>query len=242
MLVVALDTSTLLGTVGWISASTGPDGLEIDRFADVIAPVKPGHAETLLDRLKTVLSYGGFELKDVDLIVYGKGPGTFTGLRIGLATVKGIAIGAGCPVVGISSLEALALSSGVKGKVASLIDARRGELFAGFYEVDNYESVPTAELVGNEMVGSIDSVIEMLETKGGKEHFFVAGNGGDAYRPELKNAFGEMISVLPMKYWTPSSYWMCVCGCDRLERLGPDDINSAIPNYLREPDAKLPKE
>ena len=135
MLVFAIDTATLQGSLGFVKLESDVPHSPVFRFATLSAPAVPGHAETILERMETVLSYGGYVLKDVDLLVFGRGPGTFTGVRIGLSTVKGIALALDKPVIGVSSLEAIALASGREGLVASLIDAKRKELFAALFRV-----------------------------------------------------------------------------------------------------------
>ena len=126
MLVLAIDSSTLLGSVAWFNSQDGA-------FAECTTPARPGHAETLLKRIETVLSFGGYGAADLALIAFGRGPGTFTGLRIGLASAKGLAIGGGAPIIGISSLEALAFSTRLEGLVACVIDAKRNEPFGALY-------------------------------------------------------------------------------------------------------------
>ena len=240
MLVAALDTSTLQGTVGWVSISTDRDEFIVDGFAECTAPVRPGHAETLIDRLKTILSHGGFNLDDADLLVFGRGPGTFTGLRIGLSTVKGIAIARNCPIIGISSLEASALSACVPGRVATVVDAKRGEFFFGLYDIEVESGIPSASEVVDEWVGPIESIFDKIEKNIGDKGLSLAGEGAVTHGDELLSRFGNSLKILPPRSWTVSAYWMAVVGYHRFLARGPDDIDSCVPNYLREPDAKLP--
>ena len=112
MITLALDTSTLFGSVAWVRTGGGDPSSPrppVEGYADTAARARPGHAETLIARIDETLGAGGLCLDDVDLVVYGRGPGTFTGLRLGLATAKGITLGRGVPLVGVSSLAALAL-------------------------------------------------------------------------------------------------------------------------------------
>ncbi|MCP5057332.1 MAG: tRNA (adenosine(37)-N6)-threonylcarbamoyltransferase complex dimerization subunit type 1 TsaB [bacterium] len=92
------------------------------------------HSERLLPGIDTVLDEAGFGLGDLDAIAVSAGPGSFTGLRIAIATAKGLAFGAGPALVGVSTLAALARAAhGASGPVAALLDARRGELYAGVW-------------------------------------------------------------------------------------------------------------
>ncbi|MCP3987093.1 MAG: tRNA (adenosine(37)-N6)-threonylcarbamoyltransferase complex dimerization subunit type 1 TsaB [bacterium] len=103
------------------------------------------HSERLLPGIDTVLKEAGLTLGDLDAIAVSTGPGSFTGLRIAIATAKGLAFGAGPPVVGVSTLAALARAAhGAEGPVAALLDARRGELYAGVWGSADAEGEPIA--------------------------------------------------------------------------------------------------
>ncbi len=93
------------------------------------------HSERLLPVLHHVLTEAGCGLDDLDALAVSAGPGSFTGLRIGIATVQGLVLGTACPVLPVSTLGALRLAArGATGPVAVVLDARRGELYAGVWE------------------------------------------------------------------------------------------------------------
>lgn len=95
------------------------------------------HSERLFRSVDFLFDYVPFTLADVDLFVAARGPGSFTGLRLGLAAMEGFAAAHGKPGAGVSTLEALAWKSGVEGSViAPVIDARRGEIYGGLYRRD----------------------------------------------------------------------------------------------------------
>jgi len=101
------------------------------------------HSERLLPGIDTVLAEAGLGLEDLDAIAVSTGPGSFTGLRIAIATAKGLAFGAGPPLVGVSTLAALARAArGAGGPVAALLDARRGELYAGVWSSADADTEP----------------------------------------------------------------------------------------------------
>ena len=92
------------------------------------------HSERLFRSIGFLLDYVAFELADVELFVAARGPGSFTGLRVGLAAMEGFAAAHGKPGAGVSTLEALAWKSGIRDAViAPVIDARRGEVYGGLY-------------------------------------------------------------------------------------------------------------
>jgi tRNA threonylcarbamoyladenosine biosynthesis protein TsaB len=226
MLVFALDTSTLQGSYGWIRVASSSPEKGVHSFSTLQAPAAPGHAETVLRRM-------------TDLLVYGRGPGTFTGVRIGLSTIKGVAAACDTPVIGISSLEALALSSERAGLVAPIIDARRKELFSALFHVTlNANGWPEASPVVTEWVAPAPKVVEKLKSAAGNREVSLCGNGVEPYRNALTD--GLFATVLPETASAPCPFWMARIGHRRFLEKGPDDLASVEPVYLREPDARLP--
>lgn len=243
MRVLAIDTSTLQGSVGWIRTSDAGSfsQLEVSDWAEMNAPAAPGHCETLLHRIESILRAGQLKVQDVDLFVYGRGPGTFTGLRIGLSTIKGLALALGKPLVGISSTEALALSAPVTGFVACLIDARRRELFAGIYRVTRQGGRSSAEPVVPEWVAPATTIMKQISKHQQAGHLYLTGNGIGPYRDLLRQECADNSStILPEHYWAPSAARMAEAGLQRFLERGGDNLDGALPIYLREPDAKLP--
>jgi tRNA threonylcarbamoyladenosine biosynthesis protein TsaB len=241
MLVFALDTSMLQGIYGWVQTVNQEPQSPVEAFASCSAPARPGHAETLLDRIADLLKAAELEFSDIDLLVYGRGPGTFTGLRIGLSTVKGLALACDIPTVGISSLEALAFSSCATGFVAPLIDARRHELFAALYKVHFENGWPVFQTVVDEFVGPVGEVVGRLGGASSGAGISLVGNGIAPYRLQLIDAFGKDCTVLPENTWAANPFWMARIGYERFLQHGAQNIDSIEPVYIREPDARLPK-
>jgi len=124
MRVLALDTST-----EYCSVALWQDGAVIERCA--LAGQK--HSEMLIAMIDALLKDAGFGIKDVDGIAFGRGPGSFTGVRIACGAAQGLALGADLPVSGVCTLEALAEASG-KARVIAALDARMGEIYHAAYE------------------------------------------------------------------------------------------------------------
>lgn len=236
MLVLAFDTSTLTGAVGWIRAPREAPVTRVEASAECAMPALPGHAETLIERIGATLASGGHRVEEVDLVVFGRGPGTFTGLRIGLSTAKGLALARGVPLKGLSSLECLALSAGVDGPVAPVIDARRGEIFTAIYEVTLECGRPTARPLTDERVIAPSGFAALVAEARLDRPVQLAGNGAQRYRDQL--AAGG--ALLPGRSSAASAYWMAVTGLERFVESGGDDPATVEPVYLRQPDARLP--
>lgn len=133
--VLALDTTGTLGSVALGFA--GPGGAVTGEAVESFQPSKL-HSRNLLPAIRRVMARAGLETRDLALLVATRGPGSFTGLRIGLATAQGFALAAGIRAAGVSSLDAAALAdaaaSGSALRRLVIVDALRGELFAALYD------------------------------------------------------------------------------------------------------------
>jgi tRNA threonylcarbamoyladenosine biosynthesis protein TsaB len=131
MLLLAIDTS---GRLGSIALARGHE----DGSCDVIeaVPLAGGtFSAQLVPQVAAFLSKHGFTKCDIDAFAVVSGPGSFTGLRVGLAAIKALAEILGKPIAAVSLLEVLALAGGAKGKICAVLDAGRGEVYCGEYDV-----------------------------------------------------------------------------------------------------------
>ncbi len=134
MLLLVTDTSGKQGCVALARASKGanPDGIEV--IEEV--PLAGGtFSAQLVPQIAALLAKHGFSKADIDVFIVVSGPGSFTGLRVGLAAIKALAEILHKPIVPVSLLEVVALASGASGRVMAGLDAGRGEVYAGEYEV-----------------------------------------------------------------------------------------------------------
>ena len=127
MRVLALDTST-----EYCSVALWQEGAVMERSE--LAGQR--HSEILIGMLDALLKDAGIKLSQVDGIAFGKGPGSFTGVRIACGAAQGLALGANVPVAGVCTLEALAEASG-KARVIAALDARMGEIYHAAYQKQN---------------------------------------------------------------------------------------------------------
>ena len=146
------------------------------------------HTTKILPMVDTVLAEAGLKLNQLDALAYGQGPGSFTGVRIGIGIAQGLAFGADLPMVGVSTLAAMAQGTyrvHQAENVLSAIDARMGELYWGQYQrkVDG-----DWQVVGAEQVISPEALVESMKTESGI--WLTAGTGWEAY--------AETLSKLPV--------------------------------------------
>jgi tRNA threonylcarbamoyladenosine biosynthesis protein TsaB len=215
--VVGLDTATASTAVAVLTPET-----QVERRDDPAPGERPRHAERLLALLHQALEEAGAGWGDVSRICVGVGPGGFTGLRLGIATARGLAQGHGVPLVGVSSLEALARGAGGDGPTAAVIDARRGEVFAAAYDGDRTLleplAVPPADLVAR-LTPPLPAV----------------GDGAVRFREELERA-GLAVPSDDSPAHRVSALMIARLGRAR----DPVDRDALLPDYRREPDAVPP--
>jgi tRNA threonylcarbamoyladenosine biosynthesis protein TsaB len=224
MLLLGLDTATLTLSLALVDRQAGADKL-IDRL-DVPPPTP--HSSLLPKAIEEMLSRAGIKPAGLGGIVIGLGPGSFTGLRIGLATVKGISFAGKIPLVGASSLAAMALAAAPDLPEGSLLvpalDARKGEVYCGLYRSKAGEVV----LEGQEMALAPEKLIEKLV---GQPEAHVFGIGREAYAP-LKALPEPGTSVR-----TPDAFALV-----RLVKQVPDYTKEAAfglePHYVRPSDSE----
>ena len=184
------------------------------------------HGETLLPMISRFLE--DFELKpaDLDIIVCSRGPGSFTGLRIGMTTAKGLSEGTGVPLVSVDTLDALARGFAFfDGAVIPVIDARKGRLYGALYE--------KGKRISEQLDCSADELLHLSQEY---SRVLLTGPASDALEKIWKD---ERRGV----YRTPApvngaAYSLAVLGIERYRDEGPDDPGQG-PVYIRKSDAEL---
>jgi len=195
------------------------------------------HAERLLPMLDELLGEQGTPLAQVDAFAVSIGPGSFTSLRIGLASVKGLAFGSDRPVAAVSTLEALAWSAkqradalpGTSGLWVPLLDAGRGEVYAAAYRIVGASLEP----VLGESVHAPEDLARQMREPG-----IWVGEGAVLFGEELERAAGA-----PMRSETPPCSWPRAAavgwlGARILAHGGGEPAASLVPRYLRRPQAE----
>ncbi len=184
MIVLALDTSTdmLACAVGRVDGSA----VEVLSCRDHMCR-RQANVE-LVSTCKEALTEAGLTMADVDAVLVGRGPGSFTGVRIGIATAKGLACGAGLPLFGVSALDAMAWSAhaaGARGTLAVMGDAMRGEVYPGIYRLDDAGAHRT---FAAETVVKADAAVADLAARADAGDLTLSGNGLVKYRERFEAA------------------------------------------------------
>lgn len=174
MRVLALDSSGIVASVAVVEDDT--------LVAEYTVNYKKTHSQTLLPMLDEIVKMTELDLKTIDAIAVAKGPGSFTGLRIGSATAKGLGLALDKPLVGIPTVEALAYNLyDVNGLICPIMDARRKQVYTGIYHFAG--GTEFEELVAQE-AGPVEDIIKKCNELGqklGKQVIFL-GDGVPVYK------------------------------------------------------------
>ncbi len=239
MLVAALDTATLSLSCALVDVAPGaPPRVRSERTEE--APARPaaggtgGHGGRLPGVLVELLEAQGLGLADVEGFAIGIGPGSFTGLRIGLATWKGLAYASRRPMAGASSLAAMALAAAPDARdgevLVPLLDAKKGELYAGFYRAAG----GAIEAVLPEAALSPAALLARAAELPGAIAF---GDGYSAYAAQLERALPRLATAIA----TPRAAAIAALAAPRLAGAAFDAqaIFALEPHYVRPSEAEL---
>jgi tRNA threonylcarbamoyladenosine biosynthesis protein TsaB len=228
--VLGIETATPAGSV----ALVGPEGL----LGEVTAQVPMRHLEWLLPAIDRLLADLGLGRDAVEGVGVSRGPGGFTGLRIGIATAQAWARSAGCPVVGVPTLEALAAAAGAPGHVLPLLDARRGEVAAALFRAEAAPPGP-GEAAGLSLVRLLNDTLLPPDDLGtfvppDAAPLLLLGDALARYREIISRTLPSAV-VLPPVTWTPRAAWVAALARERLLRGERDDLYRLHPVYGRRP-------
>lgn len=217
MLVLALDTTTRAG-----SAAILRDAIVV---AERIGDPELTHGERLPTELMRLLDEAAVRIEDVELFAVAAGPGSFTGLRVGIATVQGLAMARGRRVVPVSALEALARAgTNAHRPIATWMDAQRAEIFAALYAPDGRDVLIAAR---SAEPGDVLAATDLHET------VFI-GDGAVRYRDIIISRVGEGATIVP----PPPLAGLIgqIAAADPARAVLP---HAVVPIYIRKSDAEL---
>jgi tRNA threonylcarbamoyladenosine biosynthesis protein TsaB len=219
MHVLGFDTATPGTVVGVLRA----EGVAFEGRHDPEPDQRPGHATRLLGLVDEVLEAAGLALGDVARIAVGTGPGSFTGLRIGIATARGLAQATGAELAGVGTLRALARNA-PGGPVLAVLDARRGEVFAAAWNGDK-EAMAATALTPQALAERVRALAPAP---------LALGDGAVRFRDQLAPA-GAAIPPDGDPLHQVAGRHVC-----RLGRAA-EPAEALVPEYLRPPDARARK-
>ncbi len=231
MLTLAIDTSTPLGGLCLYGKGRG-----------IIAELRLGsqktHSEKILTAVDFLIETSNLRIDDIDFITIGIGPGSFTGLRVGLSTTKGLAFATGCKVVAVSTLEAFALSlTPTEHLICPVLDARKKEVYAAVFR---YREGSLERLMDDSVldIQRLLASISMILSKDQDRAVF-AGSGAYLYEEAIRNHLGSNAEIAERHHLSLLPSALAICGIKRAEQGEFNDPLSLVPVYLRKSEAEL---
>ena len=193
---------------------------------------KKQHSLILMPMIDELFNNTGMTISDIDAFVASKGPGSFTGLRIGMATIKGLSQGTEKPFVTVSTLDSLAYNLAyTDGIICPILDALRDNVYTALYTFNNCELTRISDYINI----SVDELIDLLKEKNSNISF--VGDGVPKFREKL-------LTHLPVARFAPAHLNLAKAsslgelGLNLLSNGIEDDIYASVPIYLRKPQAE----
>lgn len=223
MKVVGIDTATMMGSVGII---------DDDRpLGQVSLNVDTTHSERLMDAIAGLMECVRITLDQIDCLAISIGPGSFTGLRIGLGTVKGLSMASGKRVVPVSTLEALARNTPFcRHLICPILDAKKSEVYTALFK---YADDGSMIRLTDDVVISPGLLMERIN-----EPVMFTGDAVYVYRDMLKKQWGDLVYFAPANTILPSGISIAMIGLQNF-RNGMAGSDSLVPIYIRKSEAEI---
>jgi len=219
MLVLAIDTA---GET--LSAALLNDGAI---RAEIFINTGLNHSHHLLPAIKNIYDVAGAKTEATDLFACTVGPGSFTGLRIAVSTIKGLAMATGKPVVGLSTLEALAANMGcVPMKICPMLDARKGQIYTALYKM---EADLFLEQIASDRLAGLETFLSSLDEE---KNICFLGSGAVKYADVIRKSLPGSI-IAPVSYSYISAGLVGLLALKKFQEGKILDVLTFAPRYLR---------
>ena len=227
MNILALDTSTSLASVAITSSETV--------IAESAFTCNRSLSARLVPEIEHLLGFAGLAINDIDLFAASIGPGSFTGVRCGVATVQGLALATGKPCAGFSSLAMLAMNfTFTTHPVCALLDARKSEVYAGLYDCSAATPTP---LLAN-CVMPIEQFLRLIPAATDRPVVF-AGEGAQRYRGTILSHRGELALMAPFSHNIGRAAHGAMLALQLFHNGKAIEPAQLLPDYIRASEAEL---
>ncbi len=219
MRILALDSSGLVATVAILE--------DEQTIAEYTVNYKKTHSQTLLPMLDEIVKMTEFDIASIDAIAVAGGPGSFTGLRIGSATAKGLGLALNKPLIHIPTVDGMAYNLfGNTGLICPIMDARRNQVYTGLYRFEN-----DFQVVEEQMAIPVSELIEKLNAYGEKVTFL--GDGVPVYEAQLKEGLTVEYAFAPAHMNRQSAAAVGALGMKYFAEGKIESARDHQPDYLR---------
>lgn len=224
MRILAVDTATPTGGIALLRGGT--------LVAEVQLTSKETHAKRLMSAIDSTLRMAGIGLAECDGLAVTTGPGSFTGLRIGISAVKGLGFAAGKPVTGVSTLDVLAHQfPWFPDLICPMLDARKEEVYTAIYKC--HRNADWQKVVSDCAVNPKQWLSQI------EDPCLFVGNGAVMYRNMIEETLGPRARFVPPHLNTLRASVVAYIGMKQLERGEIVDVALLAPNYIRKSDAEM---
>lgn len=225
MKILALDSSSIVATVALVD--------EEKLMGEIIVNHKKNHSEKLMPIIEQLLDEVEERIEDVDGFGVCVGPGSFTGIRIGVSTVKAFAQATHKPLVGISTLEGLAFQLPYsRGIICPLLDAQRNQIYTGLYKWEGNQMFSIEE----DQAIKVEEWIEKLKDR--TEDIHLVGDGVAKFSSLFQKKLGEKVSVAPSIVRMPRASSIASLALQRIQKGEITDYKDLHPHYIRQSQAE----
>ena len=217
MKVLAIDTSNQAMSIAVLEDSKV--------ISEWTTNIKRNHSEQVMPAIASLIKEAGWQPKQLDKIVVAKGPGSYTGLRIGVTTAKTLAWTLGKELVGVSSLEVLAANcTGKEQYIIPLFDARRGTIYTSLYRSDAKGNIKQIE--PDTHILAEDWALHLSKIEG---EFCLVGEDSESYYPLFSQYLHKRIHESPLQDRLPRAGVLGILGMNKI----PENIHTFIPSYMK---------
>ncbi|MCJ7615839.1 MAG: tRNA (adenosine(37)-N6)-threonylcarbamoyltransferase complex dimerization subunit type 1 TsaB [Desulfobacterales bacterium] len=223
MKILAVDTATKSCSVAIVEKES--------IIAEITLSIKQTHSKHLMEMIDTVLNMSGLTVSELDGFAVTRGPGSFTGLRIGISSIKGFAMASGKPIVGVSSLDSLAMQCCFSSYLVSpLLDARKGEVYFSRYRFENGH---LKKEVREQAITPVEAVCDI------NEPCLFVGDAVKNYQNKIKDEIGDLAHFAPPYQNTIRASTVGHLSLAKFEINDTDDNSLFTPYYIRKSLAEL---
>ena len=223
--ILALETATMCGSVALVAENIC--------LAEFTLQTGKTHSRRLLAGIDWIMQESGIGREAIDAVAVSLGPGSFTGLRIGLATAKGLTLALGTQLIGVGTLDGLAAQVAGAGTslVCPVLDARKNEVYCGLYREN---SGGVAQLQQEYLVLRPEDLCDAIT-----EPVLLLGDGATAYAALLRERLAGLATILPPALYFPRAASIGMLALDKWQRGKFIDPAGAHPIYVRPSEAEL---